>query len=382
MDVAIQRRPPCCSDGLLSVPWSRAAASCCGRWRKSRGAGGGRIAQPPRGAEDATYLCNAASTGDLHRLRKLVARGADINAADYDGRAALHLAAADGKLVVVNCLVNELNADFNAADRWGGTPLDDAIRSGHPSISAFLISSGAATGKTKRLGGHETLHQLPEESKGESAGSTDVQDLCKAACRGDLGRLRELAGSGVDVNAVDHDRRSAIHVASSEGQLYAVQCLVDELGADRSCEDRWGSTPLDEAIRSEHEPVSEYLLSRGAARGRPTPFVYEAGVLCDAGARGDLACLRGCMRRKVDINLSDYDRRTALHLAAFWGDAAVCGLLLKHSAFKAEDARIKDKQGYTALDYATDCGHTAVAKAISAAAPEPNDPASDAEEAS
>src|SRR5262249_37362030 len=40
-----------------------------------------------------TSLCWAASQGDLRGIQSLLARGVDLNLADYDGRTALHLAA-------------------------------------------------------------------------------------------------------------------------------------------------------------------------------------------------------------------------------------------------------------------------------------------------
>ena len=53
---------------------------------------------------------------------------------DYDARCALHLAASEGILAVVEMLIDELCASVNPRDRWGNTPLDDAIRSGHDKV--------------------------------------------------------------------------------------------------------------------------------------------------------------------------------------------------------------------------------------------------------
>ena len=39
----------------------------------------------------------AASRGDLGAIQRLIARGASIDAPDYDGRTPLHLAAAEAK---------------------------------------------------------------------------------------------------------------------------------------------------------------------------------------------------------------------------------------------------------------------------------------------
>jgi glutaminase len=84
-------------------------------------------------------LCWAASEGDLKEVQHLVARGVDINQADYDGRTALHLAASEGKLNVVEYLISK-QAVRNPKDRWGNTPLDDARRGGRNEIICLLDS--------------------------------------------------------------------------------------------------------------------------------------------------------------------------------------------------------------------------------------------------
>jgi hypothetical protein len=50
---------------------------------------------------------------------------------DYDFRYPLHLAAAEARVLVVSFLLS-ISADPNCTDRWGGTPLDDALRGGTP----------------------------------------------------------------------------------------------------------------------------------------------------------------------------------------------------------------------------------------------------------
>lgn len=72
-------------------------------------------------------FCWAAYEGDVAEMRRLVARGVNPAAGDYDGRTALHLAASEGRLKAVRYLI-ELGADLSAKDRWGNTPLDDARR--------------------------------------------------------------------------------------------------------------------------------------------------------------------------------------------------------------------------------------------------------------
>jgi glutaminase len=49
------------------------------------------------------------------RIQNLLLGGYDVNAADYDGRTALHLAAAQNQIVVVKILL-KFNADGNLLD--------------------------------------------------------------------------------------------------------------------------------------------------------------------------------------------------------------------------------------------------------------------------
>ena len=135
---------------------------------------------------------------------------------DYDQRTALHLAASDGHFDVVVCLVEELQADPSPLDRWGGTPLDDALRTGKVAVAKYLSERGGERG----------------------SGRDPATELCRAAASGDLDQLRSLAAGGTDVNLADYDRRTAIHLAASEGLLDVVVCLVEELKASANPVDR------------------------------------------------------------------------------------------------------------------------------------------------
>lgn len=75
-------------------------------------------------------LCVAAHMNDDKRVRELLEDGADVTLADYDSRTALHIAASDGHLTVLNTLI-EAGGDVLAKDRWGRTPLEDAGLTGH-----------------------------------------------------------------------------------------------------------------------------------------------------------------------------------------------------------------------------------------------------------
>ena len=76
----------------------------------------------------------AASYGDTTKLLRHYYQGDDMNEGDYDGRTALHLAAADGQLNAVKLLLKQCNVNPDPKDRWGQTPLEEAQRVGHTEI--------------------------------------------------------------------------------------------------------------------------------------------------------------------------------------------------------------------------------------------------------
>ncbi|KAK2838536.1 hypothetical protein Q7C36_013350 [Tachysurus vachellii] len=82
-----------------------------------------------------------------------------------------------------------------------------------------------------------------------------IMNILLAAYRGDLHTLRRYFLSGADVNAVDYDGRTALHVAASEGRLEVIKFLMESTGANCTLKDRWGNTALQEAIRCNQGPV-------------------------------------------------------------------------------------------------------------------------------
>lgn len=82
--------------------------------------------------------------------------------------------------------------------------------------------------------------------------------LCWAAALGDLQELKQLYSLGANLNSVNYDQRTALHIAASEGHFSCVQFLVQH-GAHRNKVDRWGQSPLDEAKHGKHHLVMDLL---------------------------------------------------------------------------------------------------------------------------
>ena len=78
---------------------------------------------------------------------------------DYDSRGALHLAAADGKLLAVAYLLS-VSANPNVMDRWKRTALEDALAGRHFHSAKLLQANGGVVGENPSKEVLENLEYL------------------------------------------------------------------------------------------------------------------------------------------------------------------------------------------------------------------------------
>ncbi|TNN48141.1 Glutaminase kidney isoform, mitochondrial [Liparis tanakae] len=85
-------------------------------------------------------LLFAAYTGDASALRRFALSSMDMEQRDYDSRTALHVAAAEGHTEVVRFLLEACKVNPVPRDRWGNTPMDEAVHFGHHDVVTMLQS--------------------------------------------------------------------------------------------------------------------------------------------------------------------------------------------------------------------------------------------------
>jgi hypothetical protein len=188
--------------------------------------------------DHTTRFLFAASRGDTNTITIMCDQGCDPDSSDYDSRTALMVAAMKGNQEVVSKLL-EYKANPNLVDMHGSSALYEAARNGHEDTMVVLLQHDASLCMSESLA---------------------ASILDQAVFDGDMLLIRRLLQAEIQVNAVDYDKRAAVHIAAAEGNVAALKVMV-EYGADLSMKDRWGNSVEEEAIRAEAGQVLNYLSS-------------------------------------------------------------------------------------------------------------------------
>jgi len=198
----------------------------------------------------------AATKGDCGAVELLGIMGTDLSGADYDGRTALHLAAAEGRYEVAKYLLDQ-GVNVDPVDHRDGTPLDDAMLNHHQPIVELLIAHGA---EQKEAQDAFTWLGTPPPANHEA---NEVVQLNWAAREGDIDAITRLVARGINLHGADYDMRTPLHLAAVAGHADVVDYLLRR-GVEAGRRDRWGCTPLDDAKRHGSDSVVELLTSARA----------------------------------------------------------------------------------------------------------------------
>jgi len=93
----------------------------------------------------------AATTGNLNRVRALLNQGVPVNSRDNNGNTPLHFAARHGHLNIVHELLRH-GARVNPRDKLGLTPLHWAAFRHYPHLIHVLLKAGANPKNRNRYG--------------------------------------------------------------------------------------------------------------------------------------------------------------------------------------------------------------------------------------
>jgi len=91
--------------------------------------------------EHISTLMYAAKTGDIPTMKRQILLGCQLEEKDYDDRTVLHVAASEGNEDALTFLLSRWKGRPDPTDRYGRTPLDDAVLFQHEKCVEMLQSA-------------------------------------------------------------------------------------------------------------------------------------------------------------------------------------------------------------------------------------------------
>jgi len=154
--------------------------------------------------------------------------------------------------------------------------------------------------------------------------------------------VRLLIFKGADVNMIDSQGNSLVHIAAINGYLDVLKILV-EYSVDLEVTDANGCKPIYAAAIHNQLDVLKYLVQIGVDLGS-----YSYILMNTAVRNNDVVLVSLLVSRGIDINTIDESGRTALHYAAQCEKLDV----MKYLVAKGADMYIVATDGCTPLGHA------------------------------
>ncbi len=252
----------------------------------------------------------------LDKVNLLIRHGSKVDVKDQEGWTPLHQAAGSGSIEIVQRLIAN-GADINAQTTDGRKPMDEALKM--DSINDKLD-----------LGLLEVAKLLLKKG-------TTPSSIHLAAYAGDIESVREFVAQGVDVNGRNALKLAPLHTASLGGHKQIVTFLIAK-GADLNAEAFEHKTPLHYAAWGGHGDIAALLIRHGAnvhgVEGNMTK-TYRAAMtpLQQAAFHARTDVIEVLLDHGANVNVKGGNERTPL-ADAMWGggDKQVIELLMSRGA--------------------------------------------------
>ncbi|MBU1101462.1 MAG: ankyrin repeat domain-containing protein [Bacteroidetes bacterium] len=216
----------------------------------------------------------ACDAGNLDIVKFLVENNADIQAKDVDGDTPLHWAAFRGRDEIAAYLL-EIGAEINAVNLSQNTPLVYAVNNRRSSTIDLLLNNGAEVNTDPENGGISMIsaassgnvkivNLLLEKGVGlDFIPLTGGSSLHTAASGGITEIVKKLIEAKADVNGKNLYMLTPLHLASKYGHLETARVLVQN-GALIEEESSFGKKAIHYAKESDNSELVKFLIANGA----------------------------------------------------------------------------------------------------------------------
>jgi ankyrin repeat protein len=192
----------------------------------------------------------------------------------------------------------------------------------------------------------------------EKANDKGTRPLALAASRGHLGLVRLMLQRGASANAAGRMGKTALHWAAFKGQEGVVMFLLRH-GAHANRRNDVGRTPLMLACGKGDVGVVRVLLQYIGIHGLQETDNKGRTALHWAASGGHAELVAFLLKDGAQVNRKAYDGATPFITACQKGRLGVVRMLLQHIG--TQGLQETDNQGRTALHWAANRGHEAVA---------------------
>ncbi|KAJ7424708.1 hypothetical protein BTVI_05512 [Pitangus sulphuratus] len=273
----------------------------------------------------------------------------------------LHQAAAQGNVTLLSMLLNEEGLDINYSCEDGYSALYSAATNGHTEINftskAWLQDLTAGTAYIKLAQKADCVRLLlTAEAQVDAADKNGFTPLCSAVAQGHDKCAELLIMYQADINHAAERGQTPLYLACKNGNNNCVKLLL-EGGADRTVKTNDGWSPIHAAVDSGNVESLKLLMYYGEPNSRNSLTDAEPNLdYFDLEKREDDYSNRVKPVVSADlINHADKEGWTAAHIAASKGFKNCLEILCSHGGLEAER---KDKCNRTLHDVATDdCKH-------------------------
>jgi ankyrin repeat protein len=310
-------------------------------------------------------LIAAAKKGNVEEVKALLEQGADVNATNMAGETPLIWASLKGHTETVKVLV-EKGADVNIVSKNGNTALTLAAGWGRAEAVKILLEHGA---DMSIIANNYQIKQNPPKFNNSNTPFSTAKISYNAlgiAIQGNHVETIIALLEHIDVNAADHNGRTALMYASVSGFTETAKDLLEK-GADMNIVDGNGHTALMHASANGHIETATVLLEKGADVNATDKYGFTALMLASTtqgiqvqmsgipiptpAKAGHIEMVKVLLEKGAEVNVADKNGRTALmHASAARSNTETVKALLE----KGADVNVADKKGKTALSLTKD----------------------------
>ncbi|XP_061389135.1 rabankyrin-5 [Musca vetustissima] len=374
-----------------------------------------------RNGQDMTLLHQAILNHDSDIAVFLLQQGADMNALTGEQESPLQLAIHCHMPQVVDALCTR-GVALSAPNNKGDPPLWTALELEYDDVAQVLVRHGVDTdcwGPGPDGCQQTLLHRAIDENK-ESVAIFLIRSQCdldsprQPGPKGEGGEeatdkasplhlcaqwglvkvLQNLIDHGANVNALDAENKTPLHVAIENQHEEIISILLCHPGIDLKIRDKHGNTPFATALTKRNHRAAQRILDRlpNAAEqmdSRGRNFLHLAIM------KDDLESVLFLLAIQVDVNsrVHDANQSTPLHLAAASRNEMITrNLILAEARINERDAMQKtplhiaaercnlaavsaliqngadydavDGEGNNALHIAVRCGHLNIVREL------------------